>query len=238
MYVKKRFKEKTSVGVMCLRRSGGRIEVLLVRKRYTYAYNTFIHSGYKTDADAVDLLDNMTVDEKLELESLNFQQIWGRVWRSEKQAHYGHNNAAFASRFLVDGGRKLKQLIARSKSARLLWEPPKGHRNRDETELDAAIREFNEETGMTKRDYLITGGVSAYSYVDNNIRYLMKYHIAVASGGAPAHPEIDFKNEEQVNEISDIKWCSRVALREMNINELLHDSIVRAMNYVKKNKLV
>ena len=64
--------------------SGGREEyqAILVKGRLTYAFSDFIHGRYdQGKLDTVrQLLSNMTIEERMLLETLDFQRIWDVAW--------------------------------------------------------------------------------------------------------------------------------------------------------------
>jgi mRNA-decapping enzyme subunit 2 len=81
------------------------------------------------------------------------------------------------------------------------WSFPKGHSYSEETELECALRETYEETGLQLSEYfqrtfhLSTGNYFLYSY----------------------HSEPQCKTND-TNEIQDIKWASISELKTMRVN--------------------
>lgn len=75
---------KRSSGIACCRynKTEYRYEVLMVRKRYTYAFAAFVFGQYnKNDNNRlVALFDAMTNQEKLDILSLKFDIMWWRIW--------------------------------------------------------------------------------------------------------------------------------------------------------------
>jgi 8-oxo-dGTP pyrophosphatase MutT (NUDIX family) len=75
---------KKSYGIACCRfnTTAKRYEVLMVRKRYTYGFFSFVFGKYKKNNDAtiIALLDDMTNQEKLDILSLRFDFLWWRIW--------------------------------------------------------------------------------------------------------------------------------------------------------------
>ena len=79
---------KTSVGIILCRKNENtrRPEVLLVHKRYTYAFAEFVHGRYQRGprptaavgpgtSFVTELLDCMSREELLDIYSLNFSQM-------------------------------------------------------------------------------------------------------------------------------------------------------------------
>jgi 8-oxo-dGTP pyrophosphatase MutT (NUDIX family) len=76
---------KKSYGVACCRynEDEARYEVLMVRKRYSYGFSSFVFGQYaKDDRSIIELLNNMTNQEKLDILSLNFDLLWWRIMLS------------------------------------------------------------------------------------------------------------------------------------------------------------
>jgi len=210
-YCPKRHNMRTrkAFGIMlCQAVKNKRPEVLLICKKFNYAYTSFAYGEYTNNSDILRLFNNMTNAEKFDIYSLNFNQIWSRIRLNNNHSPlYLAKKHKFDSTFLPDGGVKLRELLARSTSIPDVWEIPKGMRNSSETELDCAIRELREETLVTKDKYLlIPNRTFVNEYVDGNVRYVHKYYFAVAR--EPIVPRIDFSSFEQINEVSDIRWMN------------------------------
>lgn len=228
---------KASNGVACCRINGNKTEILLVCKRFTYSYNSFVHSRYNSGDNSalITLFNGMTVDEKLDILSLNFMQIWYRIWlNSPRNTNYYIAKNKFETTFLPDGGARLRKLITKSTNANKIWEIPKGRRRNNESELQCAIREFGEETGIAKKSYRIFPWAKrTYSYVDAGIRYANTYYFAFTKHNI--EPHISFGIQEQIDEISDIKWMSIDEIRYIDETGRLEKFIKPIFNFMKKN---
>lgn len=207
--------EKKSVGIACCRRRAetSEIEILMVCRRCTYAFDLFMQGTYNTnnDGEILSLLNSMTFDEKLVLLSLDFKHVWYHWWMNNpvNPKFYHHLRDKYCN-LITGGARRLKRLIGKSSSGAKIWEIPKGRKKRDENDLHAAIREFQEETSIEKRDYrLLRCPPQHMSYVDCNVKYMCRYFIALSLSAAGARvPFCD----ESAGEISEIKWMT---LREI-----------------------
>jgi hypothetical protein len=94
-------KTKHSIGIICCKVNGiGAMtyrapQCLFICKRYTYAYNSFVHGNYRIE-DLPELFSKMTIDEKLDILSFNFDQIWYRVWLgTPKGASFAQSKTRF-----------------------------------------------------------------------------------------------------------------------------------------------
>ena len=105
------------------------------------------------------------------------------------------------------------------------WGFPKGRRNLYETDMDCAIREFEEETGLNSKQYNILLDVNRFNESfsgSNNIRYKHIYYIAeLIDTDIILNPF----NKHQLTEIGNINWYKY----EECIN------IIRPYNIEKKN---
>lgn len=233
--------EKVSIGVACCRIVNEIPEIILINKRYTYAYNEFIHGNYiklnkyenksnkkhnKPKYKLMDLFNAMSVPEKLNILSLNFNQIWYYVWLDANRGYNYHNSKTiFENTFLFDGGIKLKSMISKSKNTNTIWEIPKGKKMKTESELECGIREFHEESNIPKQSYKIYPELKrSYSYIDMGVKYTNIYFIALATTNI--NPIVDFRSNDQINEIGDIRW--------MNINALEYiDKSGKLLSFIK-----
>jgi len=95
------------------------------------------------------------------------------------------------------------------------WGLPKGRRNINETDIEASIREFEEETNIDRCNIELLSNVYPISneyYGSNNIKYKQTYYYARFKQDARQNSEIplhiDVNNKYQVTEIGDIKWLT------------------------------
>lgn len=237
--VKKYKRVRTSLGVACCRLNNDMPEILLVCKRYTYAYSDFVHGKYVTgnNKDLMKLFNMMTITEKHIILSLNFSHMWYYIWLNAKtqSMHYLTAKQKFESVFGgKDGLTKLQSLISKSTHTRLIWEIPKGHKlNKSETNINCAIREFQEETGINKTKYkIIPSAIQQYSYINDGTLYNNIYYIAYSKHNI--EPKIDFTLTKQVEEISDIRWMNIDDISKNLDTKKLENQIRPIFDYVKK----
>ena len=230
-------KEKISIGFACCRRRNGEMQILLVRKRYTYAFSAFVNGRYKSNAKAeiLALLNKMTLEEKLDIRSLKFEQMWYRVWLTNPRgAGYYTAKHKFESQFQADGGVKLNKLMKKSTHyEELLWEIPKGRKKSSaEPEINCAIREFQEETQVEKRSYRISLDTYKLSYISDGKRFTFIYYFALADNTADA--KISPTDSVQVGEISAIGWFSLKEISHLAGGERIHPIAKKAMRSLKR----
>jgi 8-oxo-dGTP pyrophosphatase MutT (NUDIX family) len=274
---------KTSYGLALCRynyQENNRIEILSIKKRFTYYYFIFVHGFYKSrslrnnDIGYIKyLFDNMSFEEKLIILSRNYGNMWWYIWlnnpekgidifdqskllnnkmengkvpyyvgqNEEKEiiqsvcdySKYFKKKNKFEKKFLLDGGKRLAEIINNSKNCEAIWEIPKGGKDTKETDLDTAIREFTEETEISSKYYNILYHINPVilTYKDNGVIYRHIYYLAeLNKEGYNEYkimkPKVNFKSCKQLSEVADINWLS-----------LAHINLLNLPNKNKKNML-
>ena len=248
---------KRSSGIACCRHNKGSLEILLVKKRYTYGFAAFVLGQYsRRDEKKLKMLFNgMTIQEKIEVLGLRFDMLWYKIWlefpesnmapshfKHIKRSHrevwkslylqensisptarecgavedemvsksnldlYIKRKNKFESMFVVDGGKRLRNLIAGTRNNELMWEIPKGRKKRHETFLDCSIREFKEETGGDLDSYNLMFDIRPVveKYASLGTTYVHNYYVAYSS--KDFQPVIDFNSIEQLSEVDSMRW--------------------------------
>jgi 8-oxo-dGTP pyrophosphatase MutT (NUDIX family) len=225
---------KRSDGIACCRIGPNGPEILLGCKRVSYAYILFMFGRYdSTNSErTVRLLSGTFVNEKHIILSLNFTHMWYHLWlcRGSTTHAFFAAKLKFESTFLADGGIKLRRLVSRAGHSRPVWEIPKGKKKPNETELSCAIREFQEETGISKKDYrFMTTNTRVYTYTDDHVTYINKYYIAFMEHRMT--PRITLTTE-QSREISDLRWVDLNQVRLLDSR--LVGFVAEIFRFVKK----
>lgn len=216
----------SSFGVACVRKNPdtGCYEVLMIKKRHTYAFIEFIRGVYDPykHRDLEYMFDCMTITEKSLIQTRSFSTLWnycnGEPVKSSDRSIYSRACRKYAQLLEQDG--VLQKLLNNTKNAALLWEIPKGRSNKKETPLTSAIREFEEETGLDKDSYriLFDEGTIEYSFVDCGVNYKYIYYLAVMVGNKV--PTYDYTNEHMLRELSEIRFLTSTATQELNNKRL------------------
>ncbi|MEM3062018.1 MAG: NUDIX hydrolase [Nitrososphaerota archaeon] len=197
--------KRKSCGIICCRYNRNRLEVLLIRKRNTFSFIEFVLGNYSNHKRVVYLLNNMTSEEKAEIASLDFDRMWYRVWMEINiNSKYLHCKEYFYNNFQNTG--YLLRLLNSSSSVSTSWEIPKGRIITGETNLNCAIREFEEETGIRNIDYYILPEIIKQTFSASNICYHNTYYISLLTN-YNYHPRIDY-SKKQLIEVIDIQWMS------------------------------
>lgn len=220
-------------------------EILMIKKRLTYSFIAFVKGVYNknNENELLRLFNTMTVDEKFCIMSLNFNIMWYKStlsipyqnkFISKEISKYEKCKLKFEKNFLSDSGKKLLNIIKKSKSSKKIWEIPKGATNKNESNINAAIREFAEETNIKKNKYKILYDVTPITYIftDDNITYKYVYYIAVLLD--PKYQLwLDFKTNSNIMEITELKFFSLNELNLIGVNNKLKDCIKKIFKIAK-----
>jgi 8-oxo-dGTP pyrophosphatase MutT (NUDIX family) len=158
----------TSFGIIAFRVHKNNLQYLMIRRKDTLGYIDFMRGKYSINNKEyiLNMLKQMTVEEKELLGKGDFNLLWKRIWGDEQISNQYKteenisrekftalcNGVLFKNDFFT-----LNTLIEEScKSENDSWtEPewgfPKGRRNYQESDYECALREFQEETGYSSR---------------------------------------------------------------------------------------
>jgi len=271
----KSFPKKQSIGIACCRYNSetSKPEILLVQKRYSYNFQAFVFGHYypNNNKSIRQLLDGMTLPEKIDILSGCYDLLWYKIFlkppkicytdfctkdnkldlsliklrhsKHKKIYMHPHNKLKIkawkndyrkkSSKFdlpdgtdydiescyycmqkykydklFENGKNRLLLLMNQSKSLPLVWEIPKGRKHRDESEINCAIREFEEETFINPEGYkIVTTKPVSVNHISNNICYVSKYYIAAYNNDYIGKNTFG-DNITTLTEIIDIKWVS------------------------------
>jgi 8-oxo-dGTP pyrophosphatase MutT (NUDIX family) len=175
---------------------------LMIRRRKTLGYVDFMRGRYspKKHGYIMNLIDEMTVQEKKELLEMDFTTLSYQMWGSNHEETYARDKFN-----QIKGEGVLAALVAASKTEWQTqeWGFPKGRRNMNETELNCALREYEEETGYDRHCLNLVRNLVPYDevFIGSNYKaYKHKYYIAF---GEPRR-----LRPFQESEVSDMKWVT------------------------------
>jgi len=207
-------------------------KLLMIQRKDSLCYIEFIRGKYTLEnIDYIKtLLENCCQYELDNLKTKTFDDLWLNLWTREENLNERTKKEYSKSKKLFERLCSLKKdnlysLIDSITSEFLTpeWEFPKGRRNHLEYNKDCAIREFNEETGISIEEINIIQNISPIIeeyYGKNSVKYRHVYYIAEYIGDKKEH-NINKDCYEQYSEINDIKWFtkSECLTRIRNSNE-------------------
>lgn len=218
------------------------LQYLMIRRKNSFGYIDFIRGKYiQNNLDHLKLMFNeMSIEEKELIKNNSFETLWKLMWGNQDTSHQNQfKGEELSSQKKFDclkngipiGGNgeiiTLDILINNSSTSwnETEWEFPKGRRNFQEKDLDCALREFEEETGINKKYIKIIDNLLPFEEMflgSNHKSYKHKYFL-----GFVENSEINLLNF-QLNEVSKIEWKT--------IEECLES--IRPYNLEKKQLII
>lgn len=199
----------------------GSLQFLIIQRKFSLGYLEFVRGKYNTeDIDSIIFLfQQMTQEEINKINTNDFNTLWNEIWHNNKVPS---NKNSYAYKEYTNSSEKFNKL-KNNKQYNLTffvtnvkpswnyteWGFPKGKRNKNETDIECAIREFKEETNLTDDDFTI---IKSYKPLvetflgTNGKPYRHVYYIAVSNNNID--PVINCDNPSQANEIGNICYCS------------------------------
>ena len=195
----------TSYGIIAFRIFNEEIQYLMIRRKNSFGYIDFIKGQYsETNLEYLQqLFDEMSNEEKQFIETIDdFDVLWKKMWEDNTKSNiFNISKQKFNS--LKNSGI-IAHLIDNSTTnwIETEWEFPKGRRNYMEKDLECALREFQEETGIQIFNLNLIENLIPFEeiFVGTNEKiYKNKYFLA----------NTNFQNELidfQLSEVSKIEW--------------------------------
>lgn len=204
----------TSYGIITFRSSTEGLQFLMIRRKDSFGYIDFVRGKYSPYnlTQLITMVDEMSLDEKKRILTLPFEQLWTEMWgntniqfKSEEIASKKKFDTLKESVIIDDVKYTLEDIVNLSKTKwrETEWEFPKGRRNQKEKDLDCALREFEEETGIPKESITIIENVIPFeeTFIGSNHKsYKHKYFLAYMNNSS------DELNKFQITEVSKLEW--------------------------------
>lgn len=192
------------------------IFVTMVRRKHSLGFMEFIRGRYKVEnIDGIIDIFKLMVKKEIEFigQAKTFDELWNDVWINDINNDY-HSNEYYVAKEKYD-----KLLVADGDALNLKfyvdnvkplystpeWGLPKGRRNNGESNIQCALREFEEETNMGRDEILVFDNIPPLveEFIGSNkVDYRHVYFLAISYGDC--NPEIDESNPIQYAEIGDI----------------------------------
>jgi 8-oxo-dGTP pyrophosphatase MutT (NUDIX family) len=240
---------KKSYGIICCRPDDKGMQILMVKKATTYHFCEFVAGHYRkfNEVHIIKLFNNMTYHEKMDILSMKFQNMWYRIYMENPDkvflqgtknfwaTSYFKKKNKFESTFLQDSGEKLRKLLSHSNNVDTPWEFPKGRKEGvKEENIETAIREFYEETGVDDTQYRLLWHIKPYisSYTDFGTTYKNTYYYAEAID--KWEPIYKFYDKQQICEVSAVCWINKSDLQHMKLEEITFKRLVNSFKKIVK----
>lgn len=209
-----------SFGIICYRKNEQthKYEYLMIQRRNSLSFVEFIRGKYEicNHQYIKHLMSLMTIYERKILLNVPFDTLWNQVWYQTYTQKHLTNDYAFAKikfQLLKEcGSMELFISQTTTKYYEPEWGFPKGRRRLKESDMDCAIREFCEETGLHKNEIKIDNEEEQLEetfYGTNKVLYTHIYYTARIIKNIYKHVYIDYCNPHQAREVQKVKWVSK-----------------------------
>jgi 8-oxo-dGTP pyrophosphatase MutT (NUDIX family) len=206
-----------SYGIILFTNSDLGNKYLMIRRKDSFGFIDFIRGKYNlTNITQIqNIVNEMSNDEKNRLLSNNFDALWYCMWGDSSNSQFKNEELSSCKKFdLIKNGIlinnetiTLKDIIDKSNTnwSETEWEFPKGRRCNKEKDLECALREFEEETGISKNQITIVENVIPFEEIfigTNHKSYKHKYFLAYINNNSANLDLINF----QKSEVSKLEW--------------------------------
>ena len=222
-----------SCGNLLFRQDKDEPQILMIQRKDSLCYIEFLRGKYDIyNLEYIQtLIDKCNIEEKINLLKKPYETLWVDLWMIDDGHDFTKSNDYFKGNekfnrlkqgyhykkkdFFVN----LEYFIKKTKTNYPMteWEIPKGRRNKRETNLECAIREFQEETNYQNDDYQLICNVNPLSeeFVgENNVRYKYIYYLGYLTN-YDKDVYIDPQNKDQITELKGIKWFTQTEALEI-----------------------
>lgn len=207
-----------SYGIIAFRMNGGNIDYLMIRRKNSFGFIDFVRGKYSlcNMVQITTMFDQMSIYEKEMILTETFETLWCDMWGDTNVGNNQYKNEEISSKKKFDLLREginidnqfytLADLVKMSTTSwtETEWEFPKGRRNNKEKDLDCALREFEEETGIKQSTLTVIENILPFeeTFIGTNHKsYKHKYFLAIANG-------MDEMTNFQTTEVSKVEWKS------------------------------
>ena len=233
----------TSSGIIAFRKSKeeNKYEYLMICRKDSLGFIDFLRGKYPLyDKQYIlNLVNEMTLSEKKQLLELDFKTLWKNLWGDMVGLQYRGEEKGACDKFIQikrgiqltgDSSYNLESLIHESTTSwdTPEWGFPKGRRNYQENDISCGLREFEEETGYSKKSIHIIKNLAPYEeiFAGSNLKsYKHIYFIGFMKN--PNTPKLDF----QASEVSQLKWLDiHECLKKIREYNLEKKEIIKNVN--------
>jgi 8-oxo-dGTP pyrophosphatase MutT (NUDIX family) len=205
----------TSYGIILFREGRNGPEFLMLRRKDSFGYIDFIRGKYSPNniEHVQSIINEMSIQEKQQILVEDFDNLWKMMWGSVSNSQYKNEEILSAKKFnliksgIIENDTKitLEDIVKNSKTqwVETEWEFPKGRRNYQEKDLDCALREFEEETGILRNNISIIENILPFEEIfigTNHKSYKHKYFLAYMNSS-----EENIENFQET-EVSKLEW--------------------------------
>lgn len=219
----------TSYGIICfqLRLDQNNLLIpkfLMVQRKDSLSFVEFMRGKYTIDQKTylMRLVSNMTKTERDNLVNKTFDELWKALWLTEDSKGYIREYTDAKNKFeMLRKGCIMKtnnnvmfyfdtKYIVDNTTCNLLepeWGFPKGRKNMNEHDMNTALRECREESGVDPNNIYIMNNMKPFEEIfsgTNRVRYRHVYYLGYCSKAKKKL--FNPFNKQQAKEIKDVDW--------------------------------
>jgi 8-oxo-dGTP pyrophosphatase MutT (NUDIX family) len=203
-----------SYGIIAYKEIEGEKKFLLIQRKDTIGKTDFIRGKYKVNG-VIDynklrcLIEEMTDEEKYEILNTDKELLWKKLWLDHSIGIFRNEKYKAMKMFEeIDYKAMLLESIP-SRYTENEWGFPKGRKNLSENGIECATREFLEETGLSKDDFVLR--FKSPQLIENftasdGVSYTHVYYLAQIKSHVDL--EIQVKNTIFKQEVKDLGFFS------------------------------
>jgi 8-oxo-dGTP pyrophosphatase MutT (NUDIX family) len=196
----------------------GTCKYLMIRRKDSFGFIDFIRGKYNScNINQIqNIVNEMSNDEKIRLMHDPFDKLWKDMWSDTPSSHYKNEEVSSYKKFeclkngIGLGNDKIinvYDIINNSETnwEETEWEFPKGRKNNKEKDLECALREFEEETGILSDNISVIENIIPFeeTFIGTNHKaYKHKYFLAYIKDNS-----INLNNFQKA-EVSKLEWKS------------------------------
>lgn len=213
----------TSIGIILFQKmKNNEFKYLMIRRKDSFGICDFYRCKYQINSiDFIqNIIDEMTISEK----EMLINNLINNNFNEGQLRKFNNLKLLFKENYDID--LDLVELLRQSKTryTEPEWGFPKGRRNNQEKDLECALREFNEETGISINDIKLLENIIPYEeiFIGSNLKsYKHKYYLAYSD------KKLNLENYQET-EVSQIEFKT--------LNDCLNT--IRPYNLEKKHLLI
>ena len=209
-----------SYGIILFRIVNEEKQYLMIRRKDSFGYIDIIRGKYSpyNVYQLQNIINEMSILEKERVLTEPFEELWKTMWGETNNSQYKNEEIMSSKKMdiirngIIDNNKTitLKNIIENSKTkwSETEWEFPKGRKNSKEKDLDCALREFEEETGISKNKIKVIENIMPFEEIfigTNHKSYKHKYFLAYMNNTNNIDENLD---NYQATEVSKIEWKS------------------------------
>lgn len=238
-----------SFGIICYQNENNILKYLMIQRKDSLSFMEFIRGKYNTsDVEYIkQLISSMTLNEKHLLLRKQFDDIWNYAWYQNNASNIKHTSEYTESKFKFDfliANNIIQSIITNMNSTieqEQEWGFPKGRRKLKESDIDCAVREFCEETRLSKEDIEIQNNIIPFEeifYGTNNVLYKHTYYVAFIKN-TNISIEIDQGCIEQIREVRALQWFDYdEVINHINAHNVERHQIIEKINDILVKNIV